>query len=58
MDVNQHGGRQAGFAQGLVLILAATLSVMGILVIAPILPQLMARYADVPGIALPKEIAV
>lgn len=43
--------RQAGFAQGLVLILASTLSVMGILVISPILPQLMARYADVPGIA-------
>ncbi|WP_428152162.1 MFS transporter [Brevundimonas sp.] len=51
MNVNHHSGRQAGFAQGLVLILAATLSVMGILVIAPILPQLMARYADVSGIA-------
>ncbi len=47
----QGAERQAGFAQGLVLILASTLSVMGILVIAPILPQLMARYADVPGIA-------
>ena len=43
--------RPAGVPQGIVLILAATLSVMGVLVIAPILPQLMAAYADVPGIA-------
>lgn len=44
--------RVAGSAQGVVLILAATLAVMGVLVISPILPQLMRHYADVPGIAI------
>lgn len=47
----ESGPRAAGNAQGVVLILAATLAVMGVLVISPILPQLMRRYADVPGIA-------
>ncbi|MBB5747026.1 MFS transporter [Brevundimonas variabilis] len=51
MGNSEAAARRAGSPQGIVLILAATLSVMGVLVIAPILPQLMAAYADVPGIA-------
>ncbi|WAC59040.1 MFS transporter [Brevundimonas sp. SL130] len=43
--------RQAGSPQGVVLVVTATLSVMGVLLIAPILPQLIAYYADTPGIA-------
>jgi MFS family permease len=42
--------RKAGFAQGLSLLLPVTLSVMGALLIAPVIPQLFAAFHNVPGI--------
>lgn len=43
------GQKQAGPVQGLSLILGSTLSVMAMLVLAPVLPQLMAAFRDVPN---------
>lgn len=43
------GQQQAGPVQGLSLILGSTLSVMAMLVLAPVLPQLMAAFRDVPN---------
>ena len=42
-------GRKPGFATGLALLVPITLSVMAIVLLAPILPQLQAEYAHVPG---------
>ena len=41
--------RTAGTAQGVILLLPVTLSVMGIAVIIPVLPQLMQQFAAVPN---------
>lgn len=41
--------RTAGTIQGLALTVPITLSVMGIVLLAPILPQLHAQFRDVPG---------
>ncbi|WP_321785030.1 MFS transporter [Paraburkholderia sp. J94] len=48
----QAGGpqRQAGTAQGLVLSVASTMSVMGAVVMAPLLPSLHAEFAATPGV--------
>src|SRR5579884_1268300 len=43
------GPRTAGFIQGIVLLLPITLAVMGLAVLVPVIPLLMARFADVPG---------
>lgn len=40
----------AGFAQGLALLLPATSAVMGILLLVPVAPQMMQAFADVPGV--------
>ncbi|MBL8270874.1 MFS transporter [Steroidobacter sp.] len=40
---------EPGMAQGLILLLPCTLSVMGIVVLIPVLPQLMASFSHVPG---------
>ena len=42
-------GRQAGRLQGIVLLLPVTLAVMGVIVLVPVVPQMMAHFADVPG---------
>ncbi len=42
--------RQAGAAQGLVLSVASTMSVMGAVVMAPLLPSLHAEFAATPGV--------
>lgn len=41
--------RNAGLLQGIVLLLPVTLSVMGIAILVPVMPQLMAHFAHVPG---------
>jgi MFS family permease len=41
--------RVPGLAQGLILLLPCTLSVMGIVVLIPVLPQLMRHFQDVPN---------
>ena len=41
--------RQPGVAQGLILLLPVTLSVMGIVVLIPVLPQLMHHFQHVPN---------
>jgi MFS family permease len=43
--------REPDFSTGLSLLVPITLSTMAIVLLAPILPQLMAEYADVPGAA-------
>ena len=45
----ENTGREPGFATGLALLLPITLSVMAIVLLAPVLPQLMAEFASVPG---------
>ncbi|MEY4761158.1 MAG: hypothetical protein RLZZ200_1014 [Pseudomonadota bacterium] len=46
---NKSDQRQPGFSTGLALLVPITLSVMAIVLLAPILPQLQAEYATVPG---------
>ncbi|PTQ58444.1 putative MFS family arabinose efflux permease [Sphingomonas aurantiaca] len=41
--------RQAGTLQGILLLLPITMAVMGLIVLVPILPAMMAHYRDVPG---------
>ena len=41
--------RTAGTLQGIILLLPAILAVMGILVLVPVLPQMMAHFAQVPN---------
>ena len=41
--------RQAGFATGMSLLIPITLSTMAIVLLAPVVPQLMAEYKDVPN---------
>jgi MFS family permease len=41
--------RTAGTLQGLILLLPITLAVMGIAVLVPVVPQLMAHFKDVPN---------
>jgi len=41
--------RKAGALQGIMLLLPVTLSVMGVIVLAPVLPQLQARFGGQPG---------
>lgn len=43
------GPREPGFSTGLSLLVPITLSTMAIVLLAPILPQLLAEYAQVPG---------
>lgn len=42
--------RQAGTLQGILLLLPITMAVMGLIVLVPILPAMMAHYRDVPGV--------
>jgi len=43
------GSRQAGLAQGIVLIILASMPTMAIVTLVPNLPQLFKRFHDVPG---------
>ncbi|WP_179504895.1 MULTISPECIES: MFS transporter [unclassified Sphingomonas] len=43
-------GRQAGTLQGILLLLPITMAVMGLIVLVPVLPQIMAHYHAVPGV--------
>ncbi len=47
MTLARSTAREAGFLQGLALVLPITLAVMGVVVLAPDLPQLMAHFRDV-----------
>ena len=42
--------RQAGTLQGIVLLLPITMAVMGLIVLVPVLPGMMAQFHDVPGV--------
>lgn len=42
--------RQAGTLQGIILLLPITMAVMGLIVLVPVLPGMMAHYRDVPGV--------
>jgi predicted MFS family arabinose efflux permease len=42
--------RQAGNLQGVLLLLPITMAVMGLIVLVPVLPAMMAHYRDVPGV--------
>lgn len=44
-------GRQAGPAQALVLLLASCLSVLGAVLLAPVLPRMQEAFAATPGVA-------
>ena len=41
--------RQAGALQGVLLLLPITMAVMGLIVLVPVLPGMMAQFHDVPG---------
>lgn len=43
------GHRQAGMLHGLALILGSTLSILAIIVLAPVVPDIMRVFADVPN---------
>lgn len=42
--------RQAGTLQGILLLLPITMAVMGLIVLVPVLPGMMAHYHNVPGV--------
>ena len=42
--------RQAGTLQGVLLLLPITMAVMGLIVLVPVLPAMMAHFRDVPGV--------
>ena len=42
--------RQAGTLQGILLLLPITMAVMGLIILVPVLPGIMAHYKDVPGV--------
>ena len=42
--------RQAGALQGVLLLLPMTMAVMGLVVLVPVLPGMMAQFHDVPGV--------
>jgi MFS family permease len=42
--------RQAGTLQGVLLLLPITMAVMGLIVLVPVLPGMMAHFRDVPGV--------
>jgi len=42
--------RQAGTLQGVLLLLPITMAVMGLIVLVPVLPGIMAYYRDMPGV--------
>ena len=46
---NRPGAREAGLLQGISLVLPITLAVMGVVVLAPDLPQLQAHFKNVPN---------
>lgn len=46
--VEESGHGRAGAAQGISLILGSTLTVMALIILAPVLPQLMIAFHDVP----------
>lgn len=50
--------RRPGVAQGVVLTSVATLSVMGVVLLAPVLPLMQAHFAEVPGAAALVRIAL
>lgn len=56
------GGRpaKAGFIQGLSLVLGSTLTVLAVIVLAPVLPQLIVAFKDVPnaGFWVPALVSV
>src|SRR5450755_2029806 len=41
-------GRRPGFLQGIMLLLPITMAVMGISVLTPVVPLLLAQFRDVP----------
>ena len=42
--------RRAGNLQGILLLLPITMAVMGLIVLVPVLPGMMAHFHDVPGV--------
>jgi MFS family permease len=44
-------GRRAGHAQAVVLLLASCLSVLGAVLLAPVLPRIQDAFAGTPGVA-------
>lgn len=49
MTVSMAGPKQAGTAQGIVLLMAAIMPIMAITSLVPVLPLLLREFADVPG---------
>lgn len=48
----EHGGRQAGLMQSLLLLLGSCLPVLGAVLLAPVLPRMQAHFAEVAGSAV------
>ncbi|RSM38405.1 MFS transporter [Amycolatopsis balhimycina DSM 5908] len=51
LAVDPGTGRQAGPAQAIVLLLASCLSVLGAVLLAPVLPRIQDAFAGTPGVA-------
>lgn len=52
------GSRTAGAAQLVLLIAGSCMSVLGTVLLAPVLPQMAAEFADTPGVALLVPVAL
>lgn len=59
-STGEGGPVRTGFVQGLSLVLGSTLTVMAVIVLAPVLPQLMVAFGDVPnaGLWVPALVSV
>jgi MFS family permease len=51
-------GRQAGPLQGVALLLPITMSVMGIVLLVPVLPEILREFAGIPGSAYLVQMGV
>jgi predicted MFS family arabinose efflux permease len=49
LDMKFEEQRVAGLTQGIALLLPVTLAVMGIIVLVPVVPQMMAHYSNIPN---------
>lgn len=60
LSAGTDGPARTGFVQGLSLVLGSTLSVMSVIVLAPVLPQLLIAFRDVPdaGFWVPALVSV
>lgn len=57
-DSSVQAGRRPGVPQGVVLLLATILPIMGVVSLAPVMPRLLQAFADTPNVAILVPVAL